>query len=115
MTPAINHLLRRAAADAKLQATAGDQIRRPRVFGHIERIFIAHIDNAGADFNPAGFRAYRGQQRKRRAELAGKMMHPKIGAVRAQLFGGNRQIDGLQQRISRRAGGGLRRRRPVAK
>jgi hypothetical protein len=27
------------------------------------------------------------------------MVHPKIGAVRAQLFGGNRQIDGLQQRV----------------
>jgi hypothetical protein len=30
------------------------------------------------------------------------MVHPEIGAIRAQFFGGNRQIDGLQQRVSGR-------------
>ena len=104
---AFHHLLRRAAANAELQTAVGDQVRRAGVFRHIERVFVAHIDHAGADFDFAGARADRRQQRERRAELTRKVVHPEVGAVRAQLFSGDRQIDGLQQHVLRRASGGL--------
>src|SRR5262249_5944401 len=56
----------------------------------------------------------RRQQREGGAELAGKMMHAEEGAVGAELFGGDREIDRLQQRIGRRSRLRLRRRGPVA-
>lgn len=51
VTPAVDHLFRRAAADAELQAAAGDEIGRTCVFSHVERVFIAHVDDAGTDLD----------------------------------------------------------------
>lgn len=99
IAPAVDHLLRRAAADAELQPPAGDQIRRAGVFHHVQRVFITHVDHASADLDALGFGADGGQQRERRSQLARKVVYAKIGAVRPQIFGGDRQIDGLQQRI----------------
>ena len=59
-------------------------------------------------------RADRREQRERRAELAGEMMHPEIGAVGAELLGRDGELDRLQQRVGRRPRLRLRRRRPVA-
>ena len=59
-------------------------------------------------------RADRGQQRKRRAELAGKVMDAEVRAVGAELLGRDGQVDRLQQRVGRRPHLRLRRRRPVA-
>ena len=42
------------------------------------------------------------------------MMHPEIGAVRAEFFGRDRELDRLQQRVGRRARLRLGRRGPVA-
>ena len=61
-----------------------------------------------------GARAARREQRKRRAELAGEMMHAEIGAVGAELLGRDRELDRLQQRVGRRAHLRLRRRGPMA-
>ena len=61
-----------------------------------------------------GLRADSRQQRKRRAELAGEVMHTEVGAVRAELLGRDRQVDGLQERVGRRARLRLRRGRPMA-
>jgi hypothetical protein len=41
---------------------------------------------------------------ERRGELAGEVMDPKIGSVRAQFLCGNGQVDGLQERLRGRAG-----------
>ena len=114
IAPAVDHLLRRAAADAELQPPAGDQIRRAGVFHHVQRVFITHVDHASADLDALGFGADGGQQRERRSQLARKVVYAKIGAVRPQIFGGDRQIDGLQQRIRCGTGAGLGGRRPVA-
>ena len=97
----------------KLQAPAGDEVGRAGILGHVERVFVAHVDDRGADLDAAGLRADRGQQREGRGELAGEMMHAEIGAVRAQLLGGDGQVDGLQERVGRRARLRLRRGRPV--
>ena len=114
IAPAVDHLLGRAAADAELQAPAGDEVGRAGVLGHVERVLVAHVDDGGADLDAPGPRADRRQQRKRRAELAREMMHPEIGAVRAELLRRDGEVDRLQQRVGRRARLRLRRRRPVA-
>ena len=113
IAPAIDHLLGRASADAELQPPACDEIGGTGVLGHVERVLVAHVDHGRADLDAAGLRADRRQQREGRGELAREMMDPEIGAVRAQLLGGNGEVDGLQQRIRGRAGLRLRRGRPV--
>src|SRR5262249_19567698 len=54
-----------------------------------------------ADLDPAGARADGREERERRAELAGEVMHAEIGAVGAQLLGGHGQFDRLEQRVRR--------------
>ena len=111
--PPIDHLLGRASADAELQTSAGDEIGSTGVLGHVERVLVAHVDDRRADLDAAGLRADGRQQRKRRSELASEVMDPEIGAVRAQLLGGDGQVDGLQERVRGRAGLRLRRGRPM--
>ena len=53
------------------------------------------------------------EERERRAELAGEVVHAEVGAVGTQLLGGHGQLDRLEQRVRRRAHLRLRRRRPV--
>ena len=48
------------------------------------------------------------------AQLPGEVVHPEVGAVRAQLLGGHRQLDGLQQRVRGRPGPRVRSVGPVA-
>ena len=115
IVPAIDHLFGRAAADAELEPPSGDDVGGAGVFGHIERVLVAHIDHRRADFDTAGLRANRGQQRERRGKLAGKVMHPEIGAVRPQFLGSYGKVDGLEQRVGCRAGLRALCRRPVSK
>ena len=61
-----------------------------------------------------GARAAGREQRERRAELAGEVMHAEIGAVGAERLGGHRQLDRLEQRVGGRPRLRLRRRGPVA-
>ena len=97
----------------ELQPPAGDEVGRARILGHVERVLVAHVDDRRADLDAAGLRADRRQQRERRGELAGEMVDAEVGAVRAQLLGRDGQIDGLQERVGRRARLRLRRGRPV--
>ena len=53
IAPAVDHLFRRAAADAELQAPAGDEIGSARVLGHVERVLVAHVDHGRADLDAA--------------------------------------------------------------
>ena len=114
VAPAVDHLLGRAAADAELQAPAGDEVGAACVLRHVERVLVTHVDDRGADLDPLGARAARRQQRKRRAELAGEVMHPEIGPVRAELLGRDGELDRLQQRVGRRPRLRLGRRGPMA-
>jgi hypothetical protein len=99
VSPALDHLLRRAAADPELEAAAGYEVGRAGVLGHVERVLVAHVDDRRADLDPAGTRADRRQQRKRRAELPREMVHAEVRAVGAEFFGGYGQVDRLQQRV----------------
>ena len=111
---AVDHLLRRAAADAQLQPPAGDHVGRAGVLDHVERVLVAHVDHRRADLDPAGAGADGRQQRERRGQLLGEVVHAEVGAVRAELLGRHRQLDRLQQRIRRRPRLRVRRRRPMA-
>ena len=114
VAPAVDHLLGRAAADAELQAPAGDEVGGARVLRHVQRVLVAHVDDRGADLDALGLRAAGREQRERRAELAGEVMHAEIGPVRAELLGRDGELDRLQQRVGRRARLRLRRRGPMA-
>ena len=114
MAQAVDHLLRRAAADAELQPPAGDHVGRAGVLDHVERVLVAHVDHRRPDLDPAGAGPDRGQQRERRRELLGEVVHAEVGAVRAELLGRHRQLDRLPQRVRRRARLRVRRRRPMA-
>ena len=98
---AVEHGLRRAAADPQLQPAAGDQIGRARVFGHVERVLVAHVDDRGSQLDPARARAHRGQQRERRAELAREVVHAHERPVDPDLLRRLRQLDRLDERVFR--------------
>jgi len=64
MTPTIDHLLGRSAADAELQAAARDQVGGGRIFHHVRRVLVAHVDHGRADLDPARSRADCRKQRE---------------------------------------------------
>ena len=106
--------LGRAAADAELQPPAADQVGGRGLLGHVERVLVAHVDDAGADLDAARARADRGQQRERRGELPREVVHADVRAVEAELLGRHGELDRLHERVAGgarlRAGGRL----PVA-
>ena len=73
----------------------------------------AHVDDGRPDLDLLRARADGGEERERRAELACEVMDAEVRAIEAQLFGGCRQLDRLQQGIRRRAHVGIGRRCPV--
>ena len=77
IAPAVDHLLGRAAADSELQPAACDEVRRARVFDHVERVLVAHVDDGGADLDTLRLGADRREQREGRSELPGEMMNAK--------------------------------------
>ncbi len=114
VAPAVDHLFRRAARNAELQAAAGDEVGGACVLRHVERVLVAHVDDRGADLDRLGARAAGGEQRERRAELAGEVMDAKVSPVGAERLGGDGKLDRLQQRVGGRAHLRLRRRGPMA-
>jgi hypothetical protein len=62
-------------------------------------IFVAHVDDRGADLDALGPGAACRQQWKWRAELAREVMDAEIGTVGAELLSGDRELDRLQERI----------------
>jgi hypothetical protein len=113
-TRAVQGGLGRAAADAELQAPAGEEVGGASVLGHVERVLIAHVDHAGADLDPSGRGPDRGEQRERRGELALEVVDADEGAVDAERLGGHRQLDRLAQALAGGRGLRSRRVRPMA-
>jgi hypothetical protein len=113
VSPAVDHLLRRAAADPQLETAAGDEVGRAGVLGHVERVLVAHVDDRRADLDPAGARTDRRQQGERRSQLPREVVHAEVRAVSAQFLGGDGQVNRLQQRVRCRPRLRARRRRPV--
>src|SRR5690606_22823249 len=113
MAPAVDDLLGRTPADAELKPAAGDEIRRSRGFGHVQRILVTHVDDGRADLDRLRARADSRQERKWRSQLPREMVDAEIGAVSAEFLGGNGEVDGLKQRIGGGPRSGMRGRRPV--
>ena len=111
---AIDHLLGRAATDPELQAAAGDQIGRPGVLGHVERVLVAHVDDGGAHLDPLRPRTDRGEERERGAELPREVVDAEVRAIGAELLGRDGQLDRLEQGVGRRTHLRVRRIGPVA-
>src|SRR5258708_37931643 len=101
--PPVDHLLRRAAADPELQPAARNEVGRACVLSHVQRILVTHVDHRGSDLDRPRPRADGGKQWKGRAELPREMVYAEVRAVSAQRLGGDAQLDGLEQRIGRRA------------
>ena len=92
--------LGRAAADAELEPAAGEQIGCRGGLGHVQRVLVAHVDDAGADLDPAGLDADRGEERERRGELAGEVVDTDECPVDPDLLGGDRELHRLVQRVA---------------
>jgi hypothetical protein len=87
--------LGRAAADAELEPAAGKKVCRRRFLGHVERILIAHVVDAGADLDPARRDADRCQDREGRGELTREVMDTDERPVDADLLSGDRELHRL--------------------
>ena len=67
---AIDDLLRRAAADPELEATARNEVGGPGILDHVQRVLVAHVDDGRPDLDALGSGADRRQEREWRRELA---------------------------------------------
>jgi hypothetical protein len=99
---AVPRRLGRAAADAELEPATGEKVGRAGVLGHVERVLVPHVDDAGSDLDPACPHADRGEQREGRSELAGEVVDAHERPVDAELLRGNRELDGLVERVGPR-------------
>src|SRR5690625_2512562 len=80
----------RSAGAERYPLSAYDPVPQPRYA-------LPHVDHTGADLDPLGTCTDRGQQRERGAELTGEVVHPEVGAVRAELLGRHGELDRLHQ------------------
>ena len=87
--------LGRAAADAELEPAAGEQIRSGSGLRHVQRVLVAHVDDARPDLDPARLDTDRSQERERRGELAREVVDADECSVDAQLLGGDGKLDRL--------------------
>src|SRR5882762_7288008 len=74
MPPAFDHLLRGATADAELETAPCDEVGRPCVLRHVQRILVTHVDDCSTDLDPLGPGADGSEQRERRGQLPRKVM-----------------------------------------
>src|SRR5512146_175803 len=101
VTPPFDDLLRRAAADPELEPAVADQVGRARVFNHVERIFVPHVDDGRSDLDAARAGANGREKWEGGSELLSKVMDTKVCAVRTELLGRHSQFDGLLENIAR--------------
>ena len=99
---AVDDLLRRAAADPELEATARDEVGGAGVLDHVQRVLVAHVDDGRADLDALRPRADRREQRERRGELLGEVVDAEVGAVGAEVLDRLGELDRLDERVRAR-------------
>ena len=62
VTPPLDDLLGRPAADAELEAAVADQVSRAGILDHVERVLVPHVDDARPDLDVARSGADGGKQ-----------------------------------------------------
>src|SRR5512140_3519200 len=100
VTPPFDDLFRRAAADRELEPTVADQVGRPGILDHVERVLVPHVDDSRADLDSARSGTDCREKRKWGRELLGKMMDAKVRPIRAELLRGDGQLDGLMEDVA---------------
>jgi hypothetical protein len=95
VTPPFDHLFRRAAADPELEPAVADHVGRARVFDHVERILVPHVDDGRSDLDAARPGADGRKEREGGRELLRKVMDAKVCAIRTELLGRLGQLDRL--------------------
>ena len=98
--PAAAGLLRRAAGDANGNTLVGEQVESGDLLSQVERVLVAHVDDAGADLDAPGTGAGRGEQRDGGGGLAGVVVDAPVGAVDADLVSADGDLDGLLERLA---------------
>ena len=96
----------RPAGNAQLQSTRRNEIRHGGKFSHVERVFVAHVNHAGAELDAFGLSGDRGEQRVRGRLLLVEVVHAEERAVQSDVFGAYSKVDCLVQRF---CGGGYAR------
>lgn len=77
--------VRRRVNSIQLLARVDDRLPAAEHFAQL-RIFVPHVDDAGADLDARSPCADGREQRERRRELVREVMHAKVRAVCARLF-----------------------------
>ena len=95
VAPALDHLLRRAAADAELKPTAREEVGGPGVLDHVQLVLVAHVDHGRADLDPRRARADRREQGEGRPELPREVVDAEVRAVSAHLLCRDGQLERL--------------------
>src|SRR5689334_21099783 len=95
VTPTFDDLLGRAATDSELEPAVADQVCRARVFDHVERILIPHVDDGRSDLDAVRPGTDGRKKGEGRRELLGEVMDAKVCAIRTEFFGRHSQFDRL--------------------
>jgi hypothetical protein len=83
-----------------LEPAAREQVGRRGGLGHVERVLVAHVDDAGADLDAARLDADRREERERGGELAREVVDADERSVDPNLLGCDRELHRLAERIA---------------
>ena len=100
---ALQGRLGRSPGDPELQPAAGDEVGGGGLLGHVQRVLVAHVDDAGADLDAAGSARRWPPAAGTGGELALEVVDAHERAVDAELLRGLGELDGLQQAVGRGA------------
>ena len=99
--PAAQGRLWGAAADADRDALVGEQVEAAQFLGEVQRVLVAHVDDAGAHLDVLRAAGDGGEERHRGGGLAGEVVHPKVGAVDAELVRAAGDLQGVLEHALR--------------
>ena len=105
VTPTLDDLFRRAAADPELEPAVANEVGRARILDHVERVLVPHVDDGRADLDAARPGADGREKREGGRELPGKVMDAEVCAVRAKLLCRYGKLDRLLKNVTRRSRG----------
>ena len=85
--------LGRAAGDTQLQSAHRNEVCHGGKFCHVERVFVAHVNHAGAKLNAFGLGSNRGEQRVGGRLLLVEVVHAEERAVQSDVFGAYSKVE----------------------